>query len=223
MALVLAWGVVVAPRLINEQRLDVAVPGLPALWNGRRIAFVSDFQHGAWLANKGTARRMIARLVQDPPEAVLLGGDFLYSADPDPRQQVDDIIDLLAPLVHADIPTYAVLGNHDVASGAAPALQEALEGAGVSVLHNEALPVALTDDRARSMLYIVGIAPHRPGRDRPRTAVADVPQKAAMVVFMHHPASFPLLPAESAPLAIAGHTHCGQIRLPFTPRWSLVA
>lgn len=222
LAAVVAWGVVVAPRLVNEQYLDVAVPDLPAAWNGRRIAFVSDFQYGAWLANKGTARRMIARLVHDPPEAVLLGGDFLYSADPDPRRQVDDIMDLLAPLVDAEIPTYAVLGNHDVASGAAPDLQGALDDAGVRVLHNEAVALRLAGGRTPSTLYIVGIGPHRPGRDRPQAAVADVPPKAARIVFMHHPASFPPLPAESAPLAIAGHTHCGQVRLPFTPRWSLV-
>ncbi len=37
---------------------------------------------------------------------------------------------------------------------------------------------------------------------------------------LHNPTSFPRLPAGSAPLALAGHTHCGQIALPGSPRWS---
>jgi predicted MPP superfamily phosphohydrolase len=37
---------------------------------------------------------------------------------------------------------------------------------------------------------------------------------------MHNPRSFLPLPANTAPVAIAGHTHGGQIRLPLTPQWS---
>ena len=37
---------------------------------------------------------------------------------------------------------------------------------------------------------------------------------------MHNPTAFADMPASTAPLAVAGHTHCGQIALPGTPRWS---
>ena len=47
-----------------------------------------------------------------------------------------------------------------------------------------------------------------------------MPDGAPRVVLMHNPASFPSLPPESAPLALAGHTHCGQIAIPGLPRWS---
>lgn len=37
---------------------------------------------------------------------------------------------------------------------------------------------------------------------------------------MHDPASFPALPAGEAPLAVAGHTHGAQIRVPGRPAWT---
>ena len=37
---------------------------------------------------------------------------------------------------------------------------------------------------------------------------------------MHNPTAFPEMPPGSAPLTVAGHTHCGQIALPGLPRWS---
>ncbi|MFI7744175.1 hypothetical protein, partial [Kocuria rhizosphaericola] len=40
------------------------------------------------------------------------------------------------------------------------------------------------------------------------------------LVMMHHPTTFPQLAAGTAPLAVAGHTHCGQIALPLLSRWS---
>jgi predicted MPP superfamily phosphohydrolase len=51
-------------------------------------------------------------------------------------------------------------------------------------------------------------------------ALDSVPEDAPRIVLMHNPTSFPDLPAGSAPLAVAGHTHCGQIAFPGTPDWS---
>lgn len=61
---------------------------------------------------------------------------------------------------------------------------------------------------------------HFPHVDNADRALALVPSSAARVVIMHHPVSFTQLPPDSAPLAIAAHTHGGQVRLPFLPNWS---
>lgn len=45
-------------------------------------------------------------------------------------------------------------------------------------------------------------------------ALQGVPPDAPPVVMMHYPVTFPRLPPGSAPLAAAGHTHCGQIAIP---------
>ncbi len=71
-------------------------------------------------------------------------------------------------------------------------------------------------------LYVAGIGSAWAGQDRPGETVAGIPAGAARVVLMHNPHSFPQLPAGTAPLALAGHTHGGQIRVPGLPHWSWI-
>lgn len=218
----LVWGVVVEPRLIGRRAVEGSIPGLPREWEGARVALISDFQVGIVLDNAGTARRMVGRIVEERPDLVLLGGDFVYSASPDPARQVATVVDLFRPLTEAGLPTYAVLGNHDVEQGVGPLLKEELGEIGIPVLSDEAVPLS-PDSASGPPLYLVGIAPHLPGRDDPVEAVHDVPEGAPRLVLMHHPDSFAALPAGTAPLALAGHTHGGQIRVPFLPEWSYLA
>lgn len=42
------------------------------------------------------------------------------------------------------------------------------------------------------------------------------------MVMMHNAASFTVFPANSAPFAVAGHTHGGQVRIPGTQSWSWI-
>ncbi|MGY1721383.1 metallophosphoesterase [Blastococcus sp. SYSU DS0552] len=215
----LAYGTFVEPRLIlDTEREDVALPRLGDEWTGTEVALVADLQIGMWLANVGMVERAVDRIVEEQPDVVLLGGDFIYGEDSPPGPKVDAVMEMLAPLVDSGIPTYAVLGNHDYHAGGADEMTRALEDAGIPVLQNEALTIPGPD--GAEPLYLVGIGPVRPGLADAEAALAGVPEDAARLVLMHNPLSFPELPAGSAPLAVAGHTHCGQIALPFSDHWS---
>lgn len=220
-ALLLVYGVAVEPRLIlDEERFDVTLPRLASEWDGAEVALLSDLQIGMWWANEAMARRAVERVVAAEPDLVLLGGDFVYSTDPGVATQVDTVIRLLDPLLTSEIPTFAVMGNHDHAVGAMAELTAALEAHGVTVLMNEAARVPSSHGGGTDDLYVVGLGPARPGMVDVSTALQQVPDEAARVVLMHNPTSFPEMPAGTAPIALAGHTHCGQVALPGTPRWS---
>lgn len=221
LAVTVLYGVAVEPRLIlEEKRVSAVLPGLDPSWEGQHVAAFSDLQVGMWLANTGMVERVVERVVELDPAALLIAGDFLYSKSPDPPQQVEQVIELLTPVVEADIPTFAVLGNHDYAVGAVPELTAALEAAGIAVLLNDSAVVSTPPGVQGEPLRIVGLGPSRPPLADPSEALDDVEPSAPRLTMLHNPTAFPLLPPGTAPFAVAGHTHCGQVTLPGTPEWS---
>ncbi|WP_299951175.1 metallophosphoesterase [uncultured Modestobacter sp.] len=238
-ALLLGWGVLVEPRLVlDQERLEVALPQLSGEWTGTELAVLSDLQVGAPWANTGMVERAVAAVVAAEPDAVLLAGDLVHGPPatrtidpgagthlpeaagraPNAGRQVEQVLELLAPLAEAGLATYAVLGDHDLSSGAADELTRGLTRIGVPVLRDEArrLPPP-TGEQPVTDLWVVGLDAVRPDTT---AAFAGVPDDAPRVVLVHDPTGFRSLPTGHAPLTLAGHTRCGQLGVPGLPRWS---
>ncbi|MBD2741967.1 metallophosphoesterase [Coleofasciculus sp. FACHB-1120] len=235
------WGLAIEPYLIDREEYVAQIPDLPSSWQGKKIGLISDMQVGMPLGNTSTIRRIVKQLIEERPAAVLIAGDFLYEPGKNPTEEINKVAELVRPLTQADIPTYAVLGNHDYRMKNSKAtsndeplatqMRQALEVIGVQVLNNEAVALELpgTGNQAEAIanqpLYLVGIGAHLPKQDKPLVALAQVPKSAPRLVMMHNPNTFDALPPSTAPLAVAGHTHGGQINLlPFglTPVWFLL-
>lgn len=225
------WGLA-EPYFIDTEEHTADVPGLPEAWEGKRIGVVSDWHIGMWLDNTRTIRRSVELLVDERPEVVLITGDFIYAPSDDGDEDIRKVGEFVRPLAEAGIPTYAVLGNHDYRMAypdanpnfrAAERVRDALETAGVRMLQNESVALEAPEGAESAEgegLYIVGVGPRYPDQDRPEEALSRVPRGAPRLAMMHNPTSFGAFPARTAPLAVAGHTHGGQIRVPWTPHWS---
>src|SRR5687768_16765731 len=111
--LLLVWGTAIEPHVSDREDEVATIPDLPPAWDGQRVALIADFQVGMWLANTTTVSRIVEGLTRERPAAVLIAGDFLYEAGPDPGPVIEAAVGLVRPLPAAGIPTYAVLGNHD--------------------------------------------------------------------------------------------------------------
>ncbi len=199
------WALAVEPQWIVVTRTAIPVAGLPAELEGTTIALVADTHHGPW-TGEGFVRRVADRTAREKPDIVALAGDFVHRgaryAEPG-----------IAPLggIGAPLGTYAVLGNHDHWEGA-DAVRAALRTHGITILENAHAIV----ERAGARLCIAGVEELWEGAPDVGAALAGVDPEVPRVLIVHNPDFVDALAeAPGVDLVLSGHTHGGQVALPF--------
>lgn len=189
-----AYAHFIEPRWIT-QRHTVLKLGFSA-----RIALISDYHLGLF---KGPdfLQRVVDELNTLEVDAVLIAGDHLSW----PHRP---LVDLLEPLKRLKHPAFSVPGNHDDKAGETPQARDlrlALLAVGVTpVEHTHA---------ALPRFTVVGLGDRWAAKDG-REPLLAAPRDKPIVALFHNPDTAMTLHPEDAVLALAGHTHGGQLRIP---------
>jgi predicted MPP superfamily phosphohydrolase len=183
----------VEPYLLQTTHHRVTAPVKSPL----RIAHLSDLHTGGFGIRE---KRLLAALDRERPDLIAITGDTIDNGDLEAARPV------LAAM-HAPLGVFAVAGNWEhwrPVSGDQATLYAA---AGARFLRNESV-------RVRDDLYVIGLDDELSGAPNLRGALHGVPDGAMRLTLFHSPTGF----TEAAPhthLALAGHTHGGQVRVPF--------
>lgn len=167
-----------------------------------RIAFASDFHAGA-TTHPRLLEGACAALSAFRPDVLLLGGDFVSVRA--------SYIDRLAPLlaaIPAPLGKFAVLGNHDLRSDYRLVVRS-LQQAGIRMITNEHVTLAPPFED----ITICGI--DDPTRGAPRADLALDGVGGTRIVLMHSPEGLAAIGDRPFDLALAGHTHGGQVAFPW--------
>lgn len=186
---------------ITQHRIRLEV--LPEAFRGFRIIQLTDIHHGVFLP--GEMLRYVVETVNElEPDLVAVTGDFVtYS-----RAYIDPVSEILAN-VRAKHGVFAVLGNHDFRVGA-DEISQSLERAGIAVLRNAHTKLR----RKGQSLYLAGIDDWHYRPDLPR-AIRGIPKDSSTILLSHNPAIIQAASKEDIGLVLSGHTHGGQVNIPF--------
>jgi uncharacterized protein len=202
---------------ISRHEIDIVysaitLPRLPDPFAGFKIVQISDFHFQEY--TEATFLEAVVRRVNEvAPDLVVLTGDFV-SSGPLPRRfsvRMGYHCAEILSRIHCPL-RYAILGNHDFLVGA-HAVTDALLSHGIPVLANNS--VALERDGRR--LWLAGTQDALEGWPN-LTAIDPAGRNAEPLILLAHEPDF----ADHAvgrqiDLMLSGHTHGGQVRLPFLP------
>jgi uncharacterized protein len=195
-----AGALVIDAFFVEPYRIEVTHTSLAAAIDAPlKIALIADIHTRGF----GLRERKLMRLLNtESPDVIVIAGDSV-GRDND----YGDVIAVLRHL-HAPLGVWLVRGNRE--NRALPRNERALyASAGVHFLLNEAKPI-------RPDVWLLGLDDPSSGRARPDPALESVPNGAYTIAVFHAPAYFDRIAAR-VPLVLAGHTHGGQIRIPFVP------
>lgn len=202
--------------IVRVTPVEIEVVGLPAGWEGMRVAALSDFHLGVWPGNTETALAAVRRAVAEKPDAIVLLGDYVSRGG-----DYGALDRVLAPLRGRAV--FAVLGDEDMAErpdepdSTLIRTRQALQRAGVQVLENRRAPLVRNNDTA----YIGGIDPYTARRPEWRRAeiFGGIGGGARTPLLLSHmPVAAVTVPTDRYPAIVSGHTFCGQVEVPGTPR-----
>lgn len=173
---------------------------------GVRVALVSDIHAGVFL-RAADLDRLVTRLNALDVDAVLVAGDWTYGPKRDLRAQFTP----LASLRHR---VYGVLGNHDEEHPGPPIqqpLRTALQSFNVQFIEGRRVMLGRCE--------LAGLGDLGAGsaqRDLAELAKSRSQRPPAQrVVLTHNPDVVQAFPAGLAAVTLAGHTHGGQVDLPW--------
>jgi len=192
----------------------ITLPRLPDPFAGLKIVQISDFHYHEY-TEAAFLEAVVRRVNEAKPDLVVLTGDFVSSKPLSRHFAVRMSYHCAELLSRIECPLrYAILGNHDVLVSA-HAVTDALLTHGIPVLTDSSVPL----EREGRRLWLAGIQDALVGRPNLATALpaGRNPKQEPLILLAHEPDFADYAIGRQIDLILSGHTHGGQIRLPFLP------
>jgi uncharacterized protein len=208
MALVGAGGLLYAweveTRLVAVRPVELTLPRLAPEFDGYRLVQIGDFHLDDW-SKPERLHRVVEKVNEQRPDLVAITGDFAsYSAKE---------FDALRALGARD-GSVAILGNHDYLTDV-KLVRRCIREGGVEELING----VRTLRRDEAALHVAGIDDVMEGNSRLDLVLEQLLEEGAAILLAHEPDFADVSAATGRfDLQLSGHSHGGQVAVPFLRR-----
>jgi len=189
--------------LINTYR--ICVPNLPEAFRGFRVVQLTDLHYGS-LVPLSLIRSVVARANRLQRDITICTGDYIHERKA--HAQIDTVWPVLDTLT-APAGVFNVLGNHDYwADG--PRSKHWLAKTSQDLNHK-----THAIQKSGSRLWLIGAGDLWEDHVPLDTLLQNVPDSDCRIVLAHNPDTADTPFSSRVDLMISGHTHGGQVRIPF--------
>ena len=194
---------------LNEIKINL--PRLSPRFFDYRIVQLSDIHMGGWM-NRVRLRQVVDLVQTQSADLVVITGDFVFGRSWSESLNIaaDEFVSEIKRLA-AEIPTLGVLGNHDHWTDARK-VRAMLAQSSIIELNNDVYTIERDEDR----LHIAGVDDVWEQKARLDIVMSKLPDSAAPILLAHEPD----FADESSKehrfcLQLSGHSHGGQVVLPY--------
>lgn len=188
---------------VQVRNLHLCFPNLPPAFDGYTILHLSDLH----LTKLGKLERRVMDIIGSREvDTCFITGDVTA------KPRASDIFRRVCSAIRHRDPIYMVLGNSEHKPWLDTSmLVDALKFDGLEMLINSSAIISRGDDHVR----VVGIDDAYSRLDDVEAAFEEVRGDEFVIFLTHSPCAAPRGIEKGADLILAGHTHGGQVRLPF--------
>lgn len=196
------------PYMLGLSELELAIPQLPPAFDGYRILHLTDLH----ISKRGERERRLVDLCrQVQADLIVFTGDYVAKTEGALTECIDVISAILAGRT-----AYGVLGNNDYNPMIdVDQMAASFAEVGLFLLRNEAVPIDIGVGDVRKTLWLGGVEDPVWEHDDIGATFRAVPADSFRLLLAHSPHPFVGAAQYGIPLLLVGHTHGGQICLPF--------
>ncbi len=172
-----------------------------------KIVQFSDTQLGEFFSLE-QLEKVVEKINSTEPDIVVFTGDLIDNASQ--YEEISQIADVLSK-INCKIGKYAVYGNHDYGGGAVRYYDSIMEQSGFKVLKNSSEYIKLKDANIR----IFGADEKLMGGYNAEETMNGINESDINLLVLHEPDLIDDFKDYPIDLAFAGHSHGGQVYIPF--------
>lgn len=199
----------IEPRILVTDTLTIHHSLIPEGFNGLKLLQFSD-THIGFHFTLSDLERLVRKINRLQPDCILFTGDLMDA--PNQFESIDKIAPILQTL-NAPLGKFAIYGNHDHGGYGTDLYKEVISDAGFKLLQNESVPIKLLSGET---IQIAGIDDAMLGRPDLQATMTKLSKGVYTILLSHAPdLANQACDLDSFHLQLSGHSHGGQIQLPW--------
>ena len=200
------------PSWVDVSEVTLSLPRLARSFSGLRVVQISDLHYGGWMTTEHLTE-IVQMVIDQSPDLVTITGDFVMGEER-LRQVVIEKLDEMASVLKTlseSVLTLGVLGNHDYRLDRTSVVNM-LDKAGITSLNNS----VHTFTRGNDTLHFAGVDDVLKHYARMDLLLPQIPDDSCAILLAHEP-DYADVSARTGrfDLQLSGHSHGGQVVLPF--------